>query len=154
MSRRFRYALEPVLLSRQWELDGLKLELGEHNARLSSLQHELQRIEHEAAQVGQAWRARDAAGASFSVDGFGTVMAYLGQLAGAGKLKAEAVAAAAAARDSLIDQVVLAQHGVEAVEQHRDETRAAFIMGQTSAQFKAADEHWSTLHPGLEEEQA
>ena len=48
MSRgaRFRYPLEPILLTRRWELDGLLAELAEHNAALAA----------QAGRVGQQAR--------------------------------------------------------------------------------------------------
>lgn len=146
MSKRFHYALQPVLLSRTWALDALKLELGECNAALAGLQQQRAAIEHESAAVNQAWQTRSSAAGNFSVDGFATVIAYLGQLDGHLRRKSEEIALAAGERDALIERVVEGQRALDAVEEHRDKMFALFRKEETSAQFKVADDHWSTLH--------
>ncbi|HEX8611921.1 MAG TPA: flagellar FliJ family protein [Telluria sp.] len=146
MSKRFRYALQPVLLARTWALDALKLELGERNASLGELQQQRAAIEQESAAVNQSWQQQSSVPGNFNVDGFATVIAYLGQLAGYAKRKDEQIALAARERDELIDRIVAEQRGVEAVEEHRDKMFAEFRKEENSVQFKAADDHWSTLH--------
>ncbi|MCE3602794.1 flagellar FliJ family protein [Massilia sp. P8910] len=146
MSKRFRYALQPVLLSRTWALDALKLELGERNASLGELQEQRAALGQESAAVNQAWQRQAEVPGNFNVDGFATVIAYLGQLAELARRKDEEIALAAQERDALIDRIVAEQRGVEAVEEHRDKMFAEFRKEENSAQFKAADDHWSTLH--------
>ncbi|MDM5179188.1 hypothetical protein PO883_18490 [Massilia sp. DJPM01] len=146
MSKRFRYALQPVLLARTWALDALKLELGERNASLAELEQQRRAIEHESAAVNQAWHQQSKVAGNFNVDGFATVIAYLGQLGGQAQRKGEEIALAASERDQLIERIVAEQRGVEAVEEHRDKMFAEFRKEENCAQFKAADDHWSTLH--------
>jgi len=149
MSRaRFRYALEPVLLTRQWALDALLLTLGEHNAAVAAqaaLQAETQ-ARYEAA--ASDWRALAAAQQAQSVQTFVMNGRYLAELARQLREQAAQMDALSAARDEVIAQVVSAQRALEAVEQHRDETRRQYIQERVSSDFKLADDQWNTLQTG------
>ncbi len=149
MSRaRFRYALEPVLLTRQWALDALLLTLGEHNAAVAAqaaLQAQTQ-ARYEAAVSD--WRALAATQQAQSVQTFAMNGRYLADLARQMRAEATQMDALSAARDEVVAQVVSAQRALEAVEQHRDEMRRQYLRKRVSADFKLADDQWNTLQTG------
>ena len=149
MSRaRFRYALEPVLLTRRWALDALLLALGEHNAAVAAqaaLQAQTQACYDAAASD---WRALAATAEAQSVQTFAVNGRYLGDLGRQLREQAAHMEALSAARDEVIGQVVSAQRALEAVERHRDEMRRQYIQKRVSADFKLADDQWNTLQRG------
>ena len=147
MSRKgkFQYALEPVLLTRQWDLDALLLDLGRINESLAALRQELSALQEEINKTAAEWKQASQASAGLNVGSFAVVTRYMNDLAYRRSLKEQAIAAEEAARDELIDRVVAAQRGVEVVEQHRDEVKADFNTLRLSEEFKFADDHWSTL---------
>jgi flagellar export protein FliJ len=146
---RFRYALEPVLRTRQWELDALLLELGNLNAVLAALRAELAQLDEESRQTAAAWTAHAAAAASIAVGQLALVTRYVQELAEQALAKQQAIAAQERERDALIARVMASQRSVEAVEKHRDESEAAFIKLQLSSEFKVLDDHWSTLQANV-----
>jgi hypothetical protein len=149
MSRsRFRYPLQPVLLTRQWALDALMLTLGEHNAAIA-VQAALQaatRDSYEAA--ADQWRAVAAAQQAQSVQTFAMNGRYLADLARQLREQAAHTAELSAARDEVIAQVVNAQRALEAVERHRDDMKQEYIQKRVSADLKVADDQWNTLQTG------
>jgi hypothetical protein len=149
MSRaRFRYALEPVLLTRRWALDDLLLALGERNAAIAA-QAKLQaktRASYEAA--ADQWRAAAALQQAQSVQTFALNARYLADLARQLREQAEHMAELGTARDEVIAQVVSAQRALEAVERHRDEMKQEYVQKRVSADFKVADDQWNTLQTG------
>lgn len=151
MSRnlRFRYALEPVLLTRQWDLDALMLSLGEQNAAITAQAALEAGIEERIAAASLAWDASMTGGLMQSVDQFALVTRYMGDLTRQARELAEHMAELVQHRDALIDEVVMAKRGVEAAEQHRDEMRALFVQQRLSGDFKIADDQWNTLQSGV-----
>jgi hypothetical protein len=147
MSRtaRFRYALEPIRLTRQWALDALLRELGERNAACLKAQQALSRLREQLAAASAEWCGLSDSSGHLSVDRFRMLSAYMRdqeqQITAANELLADLLAQ----RDALIDKVVLSQRAVEAVEEHRDEMRTEFIKLRMSGEFKIADDQWNTL---------
>jgi hypothetical protein len=149
MSRlRFRYALEPMLSTRRWALDALRLALTECNTQIS---------EHAAVQAdtrarydsaSAEWHAVAASGQAQPMQRFGLGVRYLGDLAMQLSEHATRTARLASARDEVIAQLVAAQHAVEAAEQHREAMKQQFVRQRASADFKLADDQWNTLHTG------
>lgn len=149
MSRsRFRYALEPVLLTRQWAVDALLLTLGEHNAAIAA-QASLQaatKASYDAA-AGQ-WRAMAEAQQVQSVQTFAINGRYLADLAQQLREQDAHMAVLSAARDEVIAQVISAQRALEAVERHRDDMSRQYVKKRVSADFKLSDDQWNTLQTG------
>jgi hypothetical protein len=150
MSRaaRFHYALEPVLLTRQWDLDALMLELAEQNAaiaRQTALQDAVQASQTSAAQ---AWEEASSGGKAQTVDAFVIHSRYAADLARQAREHATRMDELVLRRDALIADVVQAKRGVEAAEQHRDEMKAQFVRQRLSGDFKVADDQWNTLQSG------
>lgn len=148
-SGRFRYALEPVLLRRQWDLDALLLDLSQVNTALSRRQDALEKLNEDGRQAAEDWKRQSASGL-IDVGCFARVTHYMQDLAARRAATENEIVEIERQRDALIDHVVEAQRGVEAVELHRDEMKAEFIKQRQSHDFKFADDHWSTLQTRME----
>ncbi len=148
MSRgsRFRYALQPVLLTRQWELDALMQELSTANAELAETQQALAQLAQQMQDVSTAWEAETAQG--LNPARFALVTRYLGELSAQRQQQESLLAQRQQVRDELIDKVSQARRAVDAAEEHRDAELAKFTREQMSAQFKEADDQWSTAQTG------
>lgn len=145
---RFRYALEPVLLTRTWQLDALMLELGEQNAAIAAQALVQADIQGRIARARAAWGEQTAGARYQSVDQFLLVTRYMGDLARQARDAASRMNELAAQRDGTIERVVLAKRGVEAAEAHRDAMRARFVQQRLSGDFKLADDQWNTIQAG------
>jgi len=146
--KRFRYALEPVLLTRRWDLDGLMLELGEQNAALAAHQAVIAAADARFAAASGEWRALTAGGAAHAADRFAMLTRYLGELSRQGRENAVRLTELQAARDDVAARVMAAQRAVEAAEQHRADCKALFMQERASADFKLADDQWNMLQTG------
>lgn len=147
-SMRFRYALEPVLLTRQWDLDALMQNLGEQNGAIAAFALTQAATLASIADAGAAWQAKTASGQFQSVDQFVLATTFMADLSCQAREHAAHMAELVARRDELAESVVCAQRGVEAAEEHRDEMQAAFIRQRLSGEFKIADDQWNTLQSG------
>lgn len=147
---RFKYALQPVLLTRQWALDALMLTLSEHNAALAEHAAVEAAVQASHAAASDEWRTAMAGGQAQSVQQFAMSAQYLADLGR--QLREHAVRSAelTAARDEVIAQVVAARRAVEAAEEHRDEMKDQFIQKRLSADFKVADDQWNTMQTGAD----
>lgn len=150
MSRgaRFRYVLEPVLLTRTWQLDALMLELGEQNAAIAAQALAQADIQARMVQAGAAWDEQKAGTSFQSVDQFVLVTRYMAELARQSREAALRMDELTAQRDVTIERVVLAKRSVEAAEAHRDAMRKRFVQQRLSGDFKLADDQWNTLQAG------
>jgi hypothetical protein len=151
MSRnaRFRYPLEPILLTRQWELDGLLVELGEHNAAVAGQAARVGGLQADLAAAGAEFGALAGSGVSLSVQRFLIVSRYVGDVTLRLRAEQAELERLEALRDALAERVVASQRGVEAVEKHRDEMKDKFVQQRLSGDFKVADDQWSTLQAGM-----
>jgi serine phosphatase RsbU (regulator of sigma subunit) len=145
---RFRYALEPVLLTRQWDLDALMQTLAEQNAVIATHGASAAATQASIASAGAAWQAKAASGQFQSVDQFVLATAYMGDLSRQAREQAVRMSELVTERDELAERVVSAQRAVQAAEKHRDEMRAQFVQQRLSGEFKVADDQWNTLQSG------
>lgn len=147
MSRgaQFRYALEPLLLTRQWDLDDLLRQLGERNAECASAQSALELLCAHLAAAAAQWHGLSGHSGHLSVDRFTLLARYMRDQERQIRQSRAALEILLAERSTLIDQVVLSQRAVEAVEEHRDASRAQFIKLRMSGEFKLADDQWNIL---------
>ncbi len=152
MSRRFRYALEPILMTRQWALNALLLELGEQNEALTQAQNKLANLQGTVNTAYQQWQALTSASQGLSVDGFVMHNRYIADCLAQVKARQDEITKLNQARDELIEKVVAAEKAVEAVEQHREEMHAKFLQLRASGDFKIADDQWNTILARLETE--
>lgn len=149
MSARFRYPLAPILLTRQWELDALLLELAEHNAALAQQQARAGHLAGQLAAAGADFKALAGLDATLSVQRFQILSRFIGDVTLRLKVEQDECERLAVLRDALAERVVAGKRGVEAVEKHRDEMEGKFIQQRLSGDFKVADDQWSTLQAGM-----
>ena len=147
MSRngRFRYALEPILLTRQWDLDALLRTLGELNADCATAQQAADRLRQQLAGASAEWHGLSGHSGHLSVDRFQLLASYMRDQEAQIVVADQALALLLEQRDGLIDKVVLSQRAVEAAEEHREQMRAQFVKLRMSGEFKIADDQWNTL---------
>lgn len=148
--KRFRYALEPVLLTRKWDLDKLMQALSEQNAAIAKQRLLEEVAESKVSHANGEWNATLAEGRNQSVDQFRVSTQYMGDLARQVREHAAKTAEMVALRDELIQRVITARRSVDAAEQHRDEMKAHFVQQRLSGEFKIADDQWNTLQSGVQ----
>ncbi|SFV16647.1 hypothetical protein [Pseudoduganella namucuonensis] len=147
---RFRYALQPVLLTRQWELDGLLVELGEANQALAQQRRELEGLRAASAAAELEWLRTGQGQQVLSVDRFTLMARYIADCRAKQGAMEVVVAQAERARDELIERITAARRALDAVEEHRDDMRGRFVRQRQSGDFKSADDQWGVMRAGLE----
>jgi chromosome segregation ATPase len=145
---RFRYALEPVALQRLWALDAVRQELSEHNFKLAEQRKQCQALAGQMAQATMAWRAQAAPGAVLQVERHAVWLRYLADQRRQMLRLEETIAVLQTERDAIIDRLASAQRAVEAIDEHRSETRVAFFKARSSAELKEVDDQWNVLQTG------
>lgn len=145
---RFRYPLQPVLLTRQWELDALLLELGEHNRAVAAQESVLGHLQAQLAAAAADYQTLAASSGELPVQRFAIVSRYVGDVTARMRIEQAELARLAALRDEMAARVLAGQRGVEAIEQHRDEMESKFVQQRLSGEFKVADDQWNTLQAG------
>lgn len=140
-ARGFRYALQPVLLTRRWHVEQLQRDLAALNADLGAA---AAACEHWRAQVASGRRDWEAlAGATQDVQAYLRCSAYLAWLATQSAAAEADLAALAVRRDDAIDAVRAAQRALDAVEQHRQQVQRQFVRNRLNIQYRATDDLWS-----------
>jgi flagellar biosynthesis chaperone FliJ len=142
---RFRYRLQPILHTRQWDLDGLLLELQACNGELARRGDAIAALEERSRGARAHWNAAAGSRQALSVDGFVLITRYLGDLAGQIEQQRAGLGELTQARDALSARVMQARRGVEAVEKHRDGLQRQFVQTQLRGEFNLADDQWNTL---------
>lgn len=145
---RFRYALQPLLLTRQWDLEALLRELAGQNEAVARQEAALAALRARSALAADEWSALSQASGHLSVDRFSMLAAYLNDLAGLVRASALVLDQLNAERDLLIERVAAAQRAIEAIEEHRDAMQAKFVQLRASGDYKLADDQWNTLQTG------
>lgn len=140
---RFQYALQPVLLTRQWELDTLLRDLGQLNAEISAQRLQLRHTDTRRAQAGQEWLQLAGTPQAMPVERLSMLSRYMDSLARQAAATSNALSLLEEQQTVLADKVVVAQRSLEAVQDHRDEEQGKFLQKQSSSDFKSSDELWS-----------
>lgn len=142
-SKRFRYPLEPVFLTRQWARDALVADLSRINASISALRADQATLSREAGETATAWNKRSCARNDFSPDAYAVVTAYI-------RDRARQIAARQCTLDALdrdatavAEKLAAASKALEAVEKHRERARQELDKASARADCKLADEQWS-----------
>ena len=149
-AQRFRYALEPVLSQRQWTLDELQGDLAERNALLAQQRSACAGVREQAEQAEQEWKVLGAGRQTVSVDRFMVVSRYLADRHAQLRQLEQQATRLEQERDAVLEQLVAARRALDAVEEHRERMRAAFMAARLSGEFKVADDQWSVLQAGME----
>jgi hypothetical protein len=139
----FRYALEPVLLTRTWTLRDWQTALADCNVRLLRQEGVRAALQARHAAVIEDWDKLSASGAILSVERFSASSTYLADL----QLQLDAAILAeqeiGSEQLALMQEVAHAQRALEGVEEHRDAALEEFRSQRSAAEFKAADDQWN-----------
>lgn len=141
---RFRYALEPVRLTREWDLLDCQARLAAHNVSLKACQEHLASLRASAESAMAEWNALGAADGSFTVGQMSVHGAWLGDLARQIEEQVDEEKRLLAEQDELLAAANTAQRLLDGMEEHRDEARKEFRAGCAADEFKEADERWSS----------
>jgi predicted nucleic acid-binding Zn-ribbon protein len=144
-STRFRYALEPLRLARQWALDALMTDLSRLNDQIAAMLLERQEVERQIADVREQWLAAQGAGRMLASTQLELTMRYMQDAARRKAQLSDQHAALEQERDGVVQQLAEARRRLEAVDEHRAEQRQAFERSRASGDFKLADDQWSIL---------
>jgi flagellar biosynthesis chaperone FliJ len=142
----FRYALEPLRLSRSWSVDELLAELGGHNERIAVQRRSLEALLEQLALVRSDWMSGQTNGAPLALGRMALLSRYLHDGARRQTEMKRRLDALETERDAAAQRLVEARRALDAVEEHRDEQRLAFRRARANGDLKAADEHWNVLH--------
>lgn len=148
---RFRYALQPVALQRQWAVDDVQRELAAGNAALRERRAACDALHGEVAQGEAQWRALGDGARMVSVDQFALVSRYLAErharlLAAQRELEQQQHEC-----ERLVEQLVAAKRRLDAVQEHKARMWTQFVKLRMSGEFKVADEQWNVLQTGKAE---
>ena len=143
--RGFHYALEPVLRTRGWELDALRVALQDSNANVVSCQAVLDTISVRINSAMQEWIRGTGEAQSLPVERFAMLTRFLGDLSQQAKRAEAALAESKAKRDDAAANAAAARHALDVIEEHKDASLQQFDQLRASADFKEADDQWNTL---------
>ena len=146
--RGFRYALEPVRLTRQWALDGLLAELRDAQTELAQRQQELGRLTALAQAAQVEWNALGPAGQAMPAERFAQLSCYLADCRRRQQAQADVVRQAERVLDDVQQSVMAARRELDAVEKHRADASRHVQRQRQDGAIKAADELWSVLKAG------
>ena len=149
---RFRYALQPVLATRQWELDAAMQDLAQINQAIAKAQQALQRLQQEQASVNQAWVAQAQQAQGLARDQFELVTRYMGELTLQCRQQQTRLDEYQQQRNGLIERVEKAKRALDAVNKHRALSQAKFARQQLNVEGKIADDQWAMAQGGVKHE--
>lgn len=142
---RFRYALEPIALQRQWALDALLRDLSECNFVMAQRRGACDAVIAEVALAGQEWQALGSDGQPVRVERFTLLSRFLADRQRQVRAMEQAIDVLQRQRDEVIEQIAMAQRGVDAVNEHRGQMRREFVRARLSGEYKLADDQWNVL---------
>jgi flagellar export protein FliJ len=145
-SKGFRYALEPIRLSRGWAVDELLAELARQNKRIADQRSGLQALSAQLAQARGDWLASQASGVPLALQRMALLSRYLHDGSQRQADMQRRLDALEAERDDIAQRLTAARRALDAVEEHRDEQRLAFRRERAIVDSKEADEHWNVVH--------
>lgn len=143
--KNFQYALQPVLLTRQWALDDLLLELKEAKQQLQEAVDACRELGERMQQAGQEWMVQSDKAAGLNVELMRVLRSYIQDLSTQLLARENERADLQQQVDALVDRVVEAQRGIDAVEEHKGKMKKAFEQLRASDAFKISDDQWSSL---------
>jgi hypothetical protein len=148
---RFRYALQPVALQRQWAVDDVQRELASANAALTPLRAACDALHAQVAHGELQWRDLGDGARLVSVDQFALVSRYLADRRARLMTARRELEQQQRECARLVEQLVAAKRGLDAVEEHKARMWTRFVQLRMSGEFKVADEQWNVLQAGMAE---
>lgn len=141
-NRRFQYALQPMLLTRQWELDRLRSELGEVNTAWDAQDASVKALLQRQQTSMLDWSGLEGAAGPLSVDRFVMLARHIDDCGLQARRAQEVLDVLTQRRDELTDHLHLAQRALDAVQEHREKMQLRFLQEGISIDFKASDDQW------------
>lgn len=141
-NRRFQYALQPMLLTRQWELDRLRSELGEVNTAWAAQDASVKALLQRQQTSMLDWSGLEGAAGPLSVDRFVMLARHIDDCGLQARRAQEVLDVLTQRRDELTDHLHLAQRALDAVQEHREKMQLRFLQDGISLDFKAVDDQW------------
>ena len=148
---RFRYGLQPVLLTRQWEVDRLRTALAEQHSLEAACRAALQQADADVSAVQWEWQQAARAGQVLGVDRLVRLLRYRAERSVAAQQCKQALTRVQADAAARAAELASAQLALEAIEEHREQERGVFLQHRLSAECRAADELWIAGREGKEE---
>jgi hypothetical protein len=148
---RFRYGLQPVLLTREWEVDRLRTDMAAHAAVLAQAEQAVAAAHAELAAAGEQWLAASAAGQVLGVDRLVRLAHYAADRRRQVAVCQAALRQAEDVRAELACQLAAAQRALEGLQEHRAKEREAYWQAKLSGECRAADELWLAAQAGKEQ---
>jgi flagellar export protein FliJ len=147
--RGFRYALQPVLMTRRWHREQLQRELGELTAELRRHDAHLDALSAQSVEGYSEWTGL--AQAPHGVDTFLLHHWFLSGLQTQMEAERDEIRELELLRDALVARLETAQRALEAMEEHRSDMEKAFVKERMSQEFKQADETWNSRRTAWED---
>ncbi len=148
---RFRYALQAVLLTREWEVDRLRSEMASHAGVLAQAEQAVAAARAELAEAGAQWLAASAAGQVLGIDRLVRLARYAADRRTHVVTRLEELEQVEHVRDELVRQLAAAQRAAEGMREHRARERDAYWRAKMSGECRAADEMWLAARAGKEQ---
>lgn len=148
---RFRYGLQPVLLTREWEVDRLRTDMAAQAAALALAEQAVRAARAELADVAEQWMAASAAGQVLGVDRLVRLAHYAADRRQHVAVCQAELERVEAARLELAGQLAAAQRALEGLQEHRAKQRDAYWQAKLSGECRAADELWLAAQAGKEQ---
>lgn len=148
---RFRYGLQPVLLTREWEVDRLRTDMAAQAAVLAQAEQAVAAARAELAGASEQWLAASAAGQVLGVDRLVRLARYTADRRGHVAACQAALERAEQARGELAGRLAAALRTLEGLQEHRAKERAAYRQAKLSGECRLADEMWLAAQAGKEQ---
>lgn len=145
---RFRYVLEPVAVQRQWAVDEVQRELALCNTALAERRAACAVLEQQLERAELHWRMLGAGQRLVTADQFALAARYLAERNACLQEAQQALAQQQTQCDQMLEQLLMAQRALDAVEEHKTKMKAQFVQQRLSGEFKVADEQWNVLRAG------
>jgi hypothetical protein len=139
--RGFRYAAQPLLARRRWELEACIAELGALTTQVEGARALRDDLDTRLAADARASAGAHATGIERGLRAHS--LNWLARLHGRLAVATAALRALEAQRDEALERVREARAQVEALEDHHDASLRAFALGEAARCAAEADREWS-----------
>ena len=131
-----------MLLTRQWELDRLRSELGEVNTAWDAQDASVKALLQRQQTSMLDWSGLEGAAGPLSVDRFVMLARHIDDCGLQARRAQEVLDVLTQRRDEQTDHLHLAQRALDAVQEHREKMQLRFLQEGISIDFKASDDQW------------
>lgn len=152
-TKRFKYALEPLLAKHGWEVDTLRIELSRARQILEQRRQELDAVTHESASVLKAACELAAEGKTLDLARHQILTTYLAHLEEQAQAKQLETTKAQTLCDEILDQLDRALQALKGMETHKEKMYLEHREAVVKLGFAEADEAW-LLRPRVTEERS